>query len=112
MQSYTTQAHQRNYQGNVILPNKFNVTKRKATRGIAVWILALTVAITSSLLGVVTLHNQQLKHRIQALETQSTAVTAPTTTNNKPTRRGKTLPSVPISEQQHETENLPLLNQH
>lgn len=111
MQSYTTQAHQRNYQGNVILPNKFNVTKRKAIRGMAVWILALTVAITSSLLGVVTLHNQQLKHRIQALETQSTAVTAPATPN-RPTRRGKTLPSVPISEQQHETENLPMLNQH
>lgn len=111
MQSYTTQAHQRNYQGNVILPKQPILQKRRS-HGIAVWILAFTVAVTSSLLGVMTLHNQQLKHRLHTLETQSTEVLAPQATTTLKTRRGKTLPSVSISEQEHETETLPAINQN
>ncbi|MBS7401646.1 MAG: hypothetical protein KIG16_03990 [Eubacteriales bacterium] len=105
MQSYTTQAHQRNYQGHVILQNR--ISERRKKHGLAVGILAFLVALTSSLLGVMALHNQQLKHRIHALETQSVAAIAPQAT--KQTRRGKTLPNIPISEQQHETEDLPTL---
>lgn len=112
MQSYTTQAHQRNYQGNVILQSQRVQHRQPKIHIIAIGILVLMVAITSSLLGVVTLHNQQLKHQIQVIETQSTAVIAPQPAADQKTRRGKTLPSVSISEQQHETEDLPALNQN
>gem|GEM_PF-3528109 len=67
MHSYTTQSHQRNYQGNVVLPSQPHATvaqpkRRKALAGIVTSALALTVAVTSCILGATTLHNQSRPH--------------------------------------------------
>ncbi len=111
MQSYTTQAHQRNYQGKVIFADHQTPRKHSRRHSIAIWVLVCAVAVSTSLLGVMTLHNQQLKHRLHALETQSVTAIAPQANAHvQQPKRGKTLPRIPISEQQHETENLPIIN--
>ena len=81
MQSYTTQSHQRNYQGNVVMPQKQNrPTKRhKILTGITTTVMALAVAITGGLLGATTIHNHQLKNEVQTLRIQSAEVSAETT---------------------------------
>ena len=118
MQSFTTQAHARNYQGNVILQtqNQATKTKRHHPSSLIMTIcLALVIAITSTLLGVVTVHNQQLEREIQTLETQLTPAQAEQPCENcipcnveMPTKkRGKTLPRIPISNQQQDTEPMP-----
>ena len=127
MQSFRTQAHQRNYQGNVILPTANTVTKSQSQRhkvltGIAIAIMALAVTVSSSLLGIMALHNQQLQQEIQDLMTQNTGTkakepcdhAAPCAVVNTAAyvRRGKTLERVPISEQTHETDELPLINHY
>lgn len=95
MQSYTTQAHQRDYRGNVILPGGKTRARHNKTHLFAILGLMCAITIVGCLCGVLTLHNQQLKHRIKALETQSHATVAP---------------EIPISEQHHVIENLPKLN--
>lgn len=108
MQSYTTQAHQRNYQGQVVLNQPVKVKRRRIT-SIAIAVLVVALAVTTGLLGVSTLHNQQLKQRLQTANAQVSTVDAPTETT--PThRRGKVLPRIPVSERSHATENLPSVN--
>lgn len=81
MQSFTTQSHQRNYQGSVVLenPNRVAYTRQTGKRrsllaGIATSVLALAVAVTGGWLSATALHNQQSKHQVQALETQTAEV--------------------------------------
>ena len=126
MQSFTTQSHQRNYQGNVIFPqNSDQNGKTKHHRGklISTSILALAIAITSSLLGIMALHNHQLKQELQILRAENnlvvheeSTVTVTAATPNKTTiaredhpteRQNKTLRRIPVSEQQHETQPMP-----
>lgn len=118
MQSFTTQSHERNYQGNVIFQMVQN-TKAKRHRLasiIATVCLACTIMVTGTLLGVMTVHNQQLKHEIKTLETQSTQVQSEqlaedciqcNATYEPNKKRGKTLPHIPISNQQQDTEPMP-----
>ncbi|MCQ2382051.1 MAG: hypothetical protein MJ054_01980, partial [Clostridia bacterium] len=102
------------YQGKVILPST-NETHRpqrhKALGIITSSIMALAVAVTGSLLGVMTLHNQELKHQVQALETQATTTsTKPQETHNQQQKSNKVLRRIPISDQQHETQPMPSIN--
>lgn len=84
MQSFTTQSHQRNYQGYVVVesPNPTLVAMRqqqqrhKVLFGITVSVMALAVAITSGLWGATTVHNHQLKNQLHALQNQTTPVVA------------------------------------
>ncbi len=122
MQSFTTQPHERNYQGNVMLPisshAKRKPNKSKIWHCITLSFLGLTVAITSVLLGAVTLHNQTLKQEVQNLQTQITASTQNTSTantipyrtesQNKPKRR--TLHRIPISKEKHHTQPMPSID--
>ncbi|MCM1404041.1 MAG: hypothetical protein NC133_00830 [Prevotella sp.] len=84
MQSFTTQSHQRNYQGNVVVENSNSAVadehrqrqRHKILTGITMSVMALAVAVTSSLLGATALHNRQLKSQIHQLERQNTPVVA------------------------------------
>ena len=98
MRSYLSQAHQRDYQGNVILAHSAKHPKHRLRSKIAVGALVLIVAITGSLLGMMTLHNQHLKQQIQTMQTQSAS--------REPTR---VVNEVPISQQQYETDPMPSL---
>lgn len=77
MQSFTTQSHQRNYQGNVVLePNQYTAAakpqghKPGKIRGIITTsVLALAVAVSGSWLGATTVHNLK-NHAAQAEESQ------------------------------------------
>ncbi len=115
MQSYMTQAHQRNYQGKVILQpdNQVNRTRSKRHKilnKIAITTMVLAMMVSGSLLGVMTLHNHQLKQRIQVLETQTATVTPQqTTVNYRPQRHAKKMNRIPISDQQYETQPLPAI---
>lgn len=145
MHSFTTQSHKRNHQGNVILHNANNPINHQTQRHkildiIATSIMILAIAVTGSLLGVMTIHNQQLKHQVQTLKTQTNTIneehcndTLPysanyivtqvrptqddiTKNNNESTPKhhqqhhDKTLKRIPISNQQHDTETLPSIN--
>ena len=102
MRSYLSQAHQRNYQGKVILAQHAVKPKTHHFFGkIAFGALALVIAITSSLLGMMTLHNQQLKQQIQTLQAQS-ATREP----------DKIINEIPISQQQYATDPMPSLQSH
>lgn len=122
MQSFTTQSHHRNYQGNVVIENP-NQTHSQPKRHknltvLALSMLALAVAVTGSMLGITTLHNQQLKHQVQSLQMQTTQ-----TTNSKQnevnqseldvkqhlTQRNN-LQCIPISNKQHDAQPLPCVN--
>ena len=80
MQSYTTQSHQRNYQGNVVMPQKQKRPSKhqKVLTGIAATVMALAVVVTGGLLGATTIHNQQLKDEVQTLRIQAAEVSAET----------------------------------
>ena len=129
MQSYTTQTHQRNYQGNVIL----NTPSRRARHhqlwvSIVFSIMTLAVIVSSTLLGVMALHNQALKHQVASIITKSSATTNQQncddsvpcdanyivsnneTTDNQPQHRDKTLRRIPISNQRHHTQPLPTID--
>lgn len=75
MQSYTTQSHQRNYQGNVVMPqaNQTRSTKKrhKVLAGITAAVMALAITVTGGLLGATTIHNHQLKNEVQSLKIQA-----------------------------------------
>ena len=75
MQSFTTQSHQRNYKGNVVVENqnpaRGQTKRRKVLSGIATSVMALAIATTGTLLGATTLHNRQLKNDIHALQVQA-----------------------------------------
>lgn len=126
MHSYTTQSHQRNYQGNVVVenPNPLHA-KTKHHQRLNVFttlIMATAVIITGSMLGTTALHNQQLKSQIQNLSLQVQAQNAdePTIDNTATTqdehpqhhRHGKKrgLREIPISDQHHDAESLPSIN--
>lgn len=92
MQTFTTQSHQRNYEGNVVVetPNyqtRFKKKRNKILSGIASAVMATAVIITSGLLGATTVHNKRLEHEVKTLQTQSTQVNAvaENETNDKPT---------------------------
>ena len=78
MQSFTTQAHQRNYQGNVVVenPHRAQPKRRKVLAGIGASVMAFAVAVTGTLLGATALHNRQLKNENHALQVQAAQVTA------------------------------------
>jgi len=85
MRSFTTQTHQRNYQGNVVMPksNQNRSQKRhKTLKGITITVMALAIAITSGLLGATTIHNHELKNEVQTLRIQNTQVDANTNQNS------------------------------
>lgn len=79
MQSFTTQSHERNYQGNVVLPaTQSRKKRRKGLMSFATSIMALAVAVMGGLWGATAVHNYQLKHQVQEMATpvnQSNAVT-------------------------------------
>ena len=87
MQSFTTQSHTRNFQGNVVLPqtaphgaaHHYRATQRKL--GIACGVMALAVTVTGTLLGATTLHNRALQQKIHALTAEPTHHTAPAPKN-------------------------------
>ena len=128
MQSYTTQSHQRNYQGKVVLPETKHTADTRPKQNkffgiVAASIMALAIALTGSLLGATTLHNQQLKHQVHALQTQITQTAAPQPNqDNRDTEQNhsddereehphrhhhKNLRRIPISEKHHETQPMP-----
>lgn len=77
MQSFTTQSHQRNYQGNVVVDNRAR-SQAKSHKGLAIVttsVMALAVAVTGSMLGATALHNQALKNELHALQTQTAEMT-------------------------------------
>ena len=80
MKSYTTQSHQRNYQGSVVMPQKQNHSKKRhqLLTGIATTVMALAVAVTGGLWGATTIHNRQLKNEVQTLRIQAEEVSAKT----------------------------------
>lgn len=81
MQSFTTQSHQRNYQGNVVMPQPQARTthkRHKILTGITTTIMALAIAVTGGLWGATAIHNQKLKNEVQTLRVQATQV-APVT---------------------------------
>ncbi len=86
MQTFTTQSHQRNYQGNVVVATpeyqaRLKKKRKKIFSGITTAIMALAVVITGSLLGATTVHNQQLKHQVKDLQIQTSQVNAVTEDN-------------------------------
>ena len=85
MQSFTTQSHQRNYQGNVVMPQpqKRPSKRHKVLTGITTAVMALAVVVTGGLLGATTKHNQQLKNEVQTLRVQTSQVTANTQAQNE-----------------------------
>ncbi len=118
MQSFTTQAHVRNYRGNIILQtsSKTKVKRHRTSNFITTICLVFAVAVTGSLLGVMTIHNQQLKRKIQSLTTQVSQPSPEQTyemcqpcniTYEPIKKRGKTLPRIPISNQRQDTEPMP-----
>lgn len=129
MQSFTTQSHQRNYQGNVIFPTRHTTNhthRHQTTRIVTTIIFVFTFVVMGSLLGIMTLHNQRLTQKIQTLETQTTTIqtqtnknqpqaldqlehTAPKSTTRP--QRGKALQRIPISQQQEDTEPMPSIRQ-
>lgn len=126
MQSFMSQSHQRNYQGNVVFPVSHHVSRAQNQRhkiltSIAIVIMALAITVSGGLLGMMALHNRQLQHEIENLTAQQDTKTITEQTCDQATpcgtssittyaRRGKTLERVPISEQTHETDELPLIN--
>jgi len=83
MQTFTTQSHQRNYQGNVVVETsdyqaRLKKKRNKILSGITTAVMALAIIATSGLLGATTIHNQQLKHQVKTLQTQTTQVDAVT----------------------------------
>ncbi len=113
MQSYTTQAHQRNYQGNVVLHTLPARKQHRKNNPVIIGLMVVAITVVGGMLGVMTLHNQQLKHRIKALESQShTDITSQAVIQTNTTKRGKTLPYIPISDQKHATETMPAVDQH
>ncbi len=134
MQSFTTQPHQRNYQGNVILTNhnrsiKLRSNHYKLWNGIALAIIILTITVTGGLLGSMTLHNHQLKYQLQILEAQTATISTTQSEGNSPhtadsiaitanndvdnqnitttQKRGIALDDIPISKRSHATQPLP-----
>ncbi len=119
MQSFTTQSHQRNYQGHIIFHDQKQTTHHqkqhhKILTGIVITVMALTTVITSSLLGIMTQQNQQLVQQVQTLQAQtasthtiSTQNTTPSSGEHKFKRHGKALRRVPISNRKHETHPIP-----
>lgn len=82
MQSFTTQSHQRNYQGNVVVPNSASAhaqrgqKRHKILTGVALSAMALAVVVTGGLLGATTIHNRQLKSQLHTLQTEDPQVIA------------------------------------
>lgn len=129
MQSFTTQSHQRNYQGKIIFPvvsrnNDPRLKHHKIINGLALSMMVLAVAVVGSLFGVSTLHNLQLKHRIQTLEAQKSiyveehcggatpclADYETTTVTSDNTEHTKELQRIPISKKHHHTQPMPTIN--
>ena len=129
MQSFTTQSHQRNYQGNVIFPTtrtKNNTRRHQMMSITAIVMLVVTFVVMGSLLGMMTVHNQRLTQKIQTLETQAATIQAQPNENRPQTvdpaecitqknttqqQRGKTLQRIPISQRQEDTEPMPSIHQ-
>ena len=80
MQSFTTQSHQRNYQGNVVAESSPRARQKhhKVLAGLATCAVALSVAITGGCLGSTAQHNQKLKSELNHLRTQTAQVLAAT----------------------------------
>lgn len=137
MQSYTTQQHQRNYQGKVVLPTPIQATanqpkQHKALGKIATSALVLTIVTMGSLLGATTLHNQPTHRQINVAAAQVTEFTVTDDHTAKRTNDGinygqyyqtkirgehdendhreRKYPRRPISNQRHETEPMPSLD--
>ena len=114
MQSYTTQSHQRNYQGKVVLPTPGSATaaqpKRHKTLGkFATTALALALVATGGIWGVTTLHNQPLHHPTAATVVQienyhTTNFNPPVSTDGDQNEHH--LPHA-ISNREHETGTMP-----
>lgn len=123
MLSYTTQSHQRNYQGNTVVenPNHIHAKNKRHQRlnVLITLIMATAIIITGSMLGTTALHNQQLKTEIQVLSLQNQPETTDKTTTDNITpnanhekprhhhHKKHTLHEIPISEKQHEARSLP-----
>lgn len=86
MQNYTTQEHHGNHEINVVEPNpgktiaqlREKQRNRNLINGVVIASLALVVVLTGTLLGATTAHNNQLKSKLDTLQTQRQ--TAPQTT--------------------------------
>lgn len=81
MENFTTQQHQRDNQGNVVVENPgktiANLREKQRTRnfvnGVVIAAMALTVVLTGTMLGATTAHNNELKAKISNLELQNQA---------------------------------------
>lgn len=137
MQSFTTQSHQRNYQGNVVVENPHYQTRLQKKRrsvwsGVTTGIMALAIIVTSGLWSATAIHNHQLKQEIQTLSLQTAELNANTNEQtyeqiehqprtlelrpahasfNQPTDNDKKTEKgtrrVPISDKQYEVHPLP-----
>ncbi len=72
MQSFTTQSHTRNYQGNVVLPATRAPKKGRKMMGFATSVMALAVAVMGGLWGATAVHNYQLKQQVATVSTVAT----------------------------------------
>ena len=106
MQSYTTQSHQRNYQGNVVMPhanqNRAKKKRHQLLAGITTTVMALAVVVTGGLLGATAIHNHQLKNEVQTLRIQAQS-TVQENQGTEESHRPMTLELKPIDEEQTET---------
>ncbi len=69
MQSFTTQSHARNYQGNVVLPTTRSPKKGHKMMGFAASVMVLAVAVMGGLWGATAVHNHQLKQQVATVST-------------------------------------------
>ena len=84
MKSFTTQSHQRNYQGNVVVntmdyQTRLQQKRRKLVSGITTAAMAIAIVITSGLWSATAIHNRQLKQELAMLTTQAANVNAANT---------------------------------
>lgn len=116
MQSFTTQAHQRNYRGEVVVdspnPPRTRQKRHKIITGIVTSVMALAVIITSGLLGATTVHNHELQQQVETMHTPTTQASAeidnqPMTLEIRPEDEKGTSQEAPISDQEHETQPMP-----
>ena len=82
MQNYTTQEHHGNHEFNVVETNpgktianlRAKQRNRNLINGVVIASLALVVVLTGTLLGATTAHNDQLKSKLDTLQTQRQTV--------------------------------------
>ena len=78
MQSFTTQSHERNYQGSVVLPRASRSPKKgRKIMGFALSVMTLAAAVMGGLWGATAVHNFQLKQQVATVSTATTQSDTP-----------------------------------